>query len=282
MERMILGLDGSPASSSALAWVAARASRRLSHVDLVDVPSSSMREQDATTGDFEHAETYLRQTVGTVEIELHRWDGGLMTPSFAESADLLVFGTHTGPALAGDLLSRLSIRARVPVAMIPVGWFDAGDPVTVGVAEDGSSDAALAFGAKEARRNSTALRLVHAWLMPTLAFGLGPTVVAVRERHQDVLDSARRWIAKEHPDLPLQVELVRDSAPAAILRFAQASSLLTIGTHRRSVVSRALFGSVARGLQSTAECPVVIVPTEVGGARVGTPPPAYVAPVPAF
>lgn len=282
MERVILGLDGTPASSAALAWVAARASRRLSHVDLVDVPSSSRMERDATAGDVENAETYLRQTAGAVEIELHRWDGGRMKPFFAESADLLVFGAHTGPALAGDLLSRLSIRARVPVAMVPVGWFDPGDPVTVGVAEDGSSDAALAFGAKEARHNGTALRLVHAWLMPTLAFGSGPTAAAVRERHHDVLDSARRWIAKEHPELPVQVELLRDSAPAAILRFDRASSLLTIGTHQGSVVSRALFGSVARGVLSTAECPVVIVPMEVGGARVGTPPPACVAPIPAF
>lgn len=263
MERVILGLDGSPAASSALAWVASRASRRFTHIDLVDVPSSARRERDATTGDFENAETYLRQTVGTVDVELHRWDGGLTEPSFTESADLLVFGMHTSPALAGDLLTRLSIRTRVPVAMIPVGWFDAGDPVTVGVAEDGRRDAALAFGAKEARQNGTVLRLVHAWLMPTLAFGPGPAVTAIRERHHNVLESARRGIEQENPDVSPRGELVRDSAPAALLRFDRASSLLTIGTHHRRVVSRALFGSVARELLLKAECPVVIVPAEV-------------------
>lgn len=266
MDRVILGLDGSPASSSALAWVAARASRRVTHVDLIDLPPRSMRDEDATTGDFENAETYLRQTAGDVVVELHRSDGGLMEPSFAESADLLVFGTNAKPALTSDLVSRLRIRARVPVAMIPVGWFDAGDPVTVGVAEDGSSNAALAFGAKEARQNGTALRLVHAWLMPTLAFGIGLTVTAVRERHDDVLNVARRRIAKENPDLAVRVELVRDSAPAAILRFARTSSILTIGTHDRSIVTRALFGSVARGLLSKGECPVVIVPAETDQA----------------
>ncbi len=150
--------------------------------------------------------------------------------------------------------------------MVPAAWVDAGDPVTVGIADDSSSRAALEFACREALVTSTSVRLVHAWLMPTPSAQGAVALVIDPEselsRHRALLDDAVQQVLEAHPRLSVQGELVRDSRSAALLKFSTSSSMLVIGTHHHGPVAGALFGSVAQEILWRAECPVCIVPDD--------------------
>lgn len=272
MERIVLGYDGSPASVSALSWVAARAGREVAKVGLVNVVSRFSQDRASALEQLSGAETFLRECAPGVGVELHRLEGGVPDSlgEFSAEADLLVVGINPGhpirAAMAGAVPLRISTRTRVPVVMVPAEWVDVGDPVTVGISDDDSSDTALAFAASEARATEASIRLVHAWLMPTPSFSGSAVMVssqeAVMAEHRATLSAAEDWVAQRYPTMSLRSELVRDSRSAALVRFAPRSSLLVIGTHHHGVLAGSLLGSVAEGVLWHAECPVAVVPRD--------------------
>lgn len=77
-----------------------------------------------------------------------------------------------------------------------------------------------------------------------------------------------------------QTRLLQGLTASAIVRFAndEGYDLIVLGTHGRSGIARALFGSVATQVARTAECPVLIVKrheqTErsIRGTATATPP----------
>jgi len=269
MKRLVLAYDGSPASSSALAWLARRAARERVQVDVVDVVPR-ITADDGGVDELDGAAAFLHDRVPGVEVAVHRLEGSVLETiaEFAAGSDLLVTGITVGhpirAAVSGWMPLRLSTRSRVPLCLVPRGWVANDGPVTVGVAEDASSDPALAFAAAEAAATRTTLRVVHAWLLPGPAFSeagarpVGPE--AMRDRHQRVLDLAVGTVVERHPDVRLEADLVRDSRSAALLRHAARSSLLVIGTHGRGLLAGGLLGSVAQEVLWRAECPVCIVP----------------------
>ena len=270
MERIVVGYDGSAASVSALSWAAVRAGRQATTVRLVNIGSRFARDLAPAVDQLAEAEAFLREHAPEAGVERHRLDGGFADPltDFAADADLLVVGIDPGhpirAALAGATPLRMSMQPGVPLAVVPAGWVDVGDPVTVGIADDDSSSAALAFAAAEAGEAGASLRLVHAWLMPTPSFS-GPAILVTTPDseaagHQVVLDAAERWVVPRHPAIRLQGALVRDGRAAALLRYASRSSMLVIGAPGRGALAGALLGSVAEGVLWQAECPVVIVP----------------------
>ncbi|MEV4689085.1 universal stress protein [Microbacterium sp. LWH3-1.2] len=272
MERIVLGYDGSPASVSALAWVAARAGREVAKVGLVNVVSRFAQDRASALDQLAEAETFLRDRVPGVGVELHRLEGGVpdSLTEFADDTDLLVVGINPGhpirAAMAGAMPLRISTHARVPVVMVPAGWVDVGDPITIGISDDDSSSTALAFAAQEAEETETSVRLVHAWLMPTPSFSGSAVMVATQEDvmadHRATLTAAVNWLVERYPTMRLQSELVRDSRSAALLRYAPRSSMLVIGTHHRGVLAGSLLGSVAEGVLWQAECPVAVIPRD--------------------
>lgn len=272
MERIVLGFDGTPAAVSALAWVAARASRRPTKIGLVNVVSRSTKDRDPALDQLAEGERFLRDCIPGVAVELHRLEGGVLDAltGFAADADLLVVGINPGhpirAAMAGAMPLRLSTHATVPVVMVPAGWVDVGDPVTVGIADDDSAQTALAFAAAEAAETATSIRLVHSWLMRTPSFSGSAVMVVTPEtmmaEHREILDAAVTWVIERYPLLGLQSELVRDSRSAALLRYGPRSSLLVIGTHHRGVLAGSLLGSVAQEILWQSECPVAVVPRD--------------------
>ncbi len=271
MERIVLGYDGSPAAVSALSWTAARAARGTTRVDVVLVASPFTKDRAAGLERLGEAEVFLRDRLPGLEVELHRLDGSV-TESIAEAAEdagVVVIGIHPGhpirAAAAGWTPLRLSIRANVPVCMVPAGWTEGNDPVTVGVADDSSSNPAIDFAVMEATATGVGLRLVHSWLMPSPTFDYGSAIavdpVAVVEDHGRILRAAVDRV-RAGSSVPVESELIRDSRSAALLRFASRSSLLLIGTHRRGVLAGTLLGSVAQEVLWRADCPVCVVPAQ--------------------
>ncbi|MFH8250178.1 universal stress protein [Microbacterium sp. B2969] len=272
MERIVLGYDGSAAAVAALKWTAERRGRSRAKVDVVNVISPMTRDRSLGIEQLADAETYLRERAPGMPVELHRLEGAMPDTlgGFARGVDLIVVGIDPGhlirAAFAGLVPLELAMESTVPVCMVPAGWVETGGPVTVGVANDASSDSAVAFAARQARLMSTSVRLAHAWLMPTPAH-YGSTALALApdhelERHRVVLDDAMENLIEGHPSLAVDGELVRDSRAAALLKFAKTSSMLVIGTHHHGPLTGALLGSVAQEVLWRADCPVCVVPSD--------------------
>jgi nucleotide-binding universal stress UspA family protein len=268
MERIALGFDGSPASVAALDWTATRAARGPARVDIVLVESRFAKDHEISTALLDNAESVLRDRLPGLDVTTHRVEGAV-PESLAEAAmdaDLVVVGINPGHPIRAAAMGwtplRLSTRASAPVYLIPLGWAPGDDPVTVGIADDESSDPALDVAMAEA--TATGLRLVHAWLMPTPTFDYGTALAldpdVVVEEHRQILDAGAQRVVERHPELRLQTELIRDSRSGALLRFASRSSLLVIGTHRRNVLTGALLGSVAQEILWRTDCPICVVP----------------------
>jgi hypothetical protein len=268
--------------------VATRAAARgATTVDLVEIVSGFGGVGADAADAFDDAEALIRDRAPGAVVRRHRAvagtppqgddaDGDAGADSDAEAdADLYVAGIDPGHPIrtAVAATSSLHVRgtAQVPVVLVPAGWIDDGDPITVGIADDDSSDAALAFAALEAAATAAPLRLVHSWLMPTPSFQGTAVLVAtqpdVMAEHGAILDTAATWVAERHPTVHVERELVRDSRAAALLRFSPRSSMVVIGGRRSGPVAPGLRDSVAAGVLWDAECPVVIVPHDAALAR---------------
>lgn len=270
MERIVLGYDGSPAAAAALSWVVRRANRSVVHVDIISVVPRRATDRSSALDHLAEAETRLRDQAQGTGVALHRLEGDSAEALsvFAEDADILVTGINVGHPVrawfAGALPLRLSARADVPVVLVPAGWVEVSDPVTVGIAADRTSDSALAFAVTEADLLETSVRLVHSWLMPTPSFTQSPRVQRtpkeIAGEHLRLLDRASNRVADHHPTTTVYRELVRESPSTALLSYASRSSMIVIGTHRRGLLAGGLLGSVAQEILWHAECPVAVVP----------------------
>lgn len=146
---------------------------------------------------------------------------------------------------------------------LPVG----SRPVVVGV--DGSSDSihALMWAAAEAVQRRTTLRIVHAWVIPALAFTtpvVPPTFVdpTIFQSAADeiVADAAGTVRARLGNRAPVVETRVATGEPATMLRdISQNACLLVVGSHGRGGVARAVLGSVAERCLAEVQVPVVVV-----------------------
>jgi nucleotide-binding universal stress UspA family protein len=271
MAHIVLGYDGSPAAEAALAWVADRAARGRISVELVTVTNLLASNYSRTESTLEQGSRKLRDAAGGgIPIETY-WVDGAMPDSLIEearSADMLVLGiTQTRPvrtALHGWVPVRAAARATIPTVLVPEGWQPNDHPVTVGVDDDPSSDAAILFGAHEASAANTVLRLVHAWQMPAPtiegAVALLASPLEVKNGHRRILDEAGRSVTEAYPELGVEEVLVADNPSSALLARAERTSLLVMGTHHRGLWAGAILGSVAQDVLRTVPCPVCIVP----------------------
>src|SRR3546814_854434 len=158
---------------------------------------------------------------------------------------------------------RVTTRARLPVVLVPVAWRPTEGAITVGVDDDSSSEAAVAFAAAEADRLGRPLRLVHAWLMGTpdlrgrVAEALSPRLV--ENTHRAILEAAASPL-RQTGARAVETVLVRDNPSAALTAAAGDSAMVVVGTHRRGPAAGALLGSVGWDLVGELDRPIVVVP----------------------
>lgn len=272
MVRIVLGYDASPAANAALAWIADRATRGRTKVEMVTVTSMLLSDYIAADDALEEGARTLRNLVKSVEVDTYTFDGSMPNALIegARTADMLVLGvTQTRPirtALRGWIPAKAAARAKVPTVLVPEGWTPNQHPVMVGVDDDPSSNAAISYGAREATANSVPLRLVHAWQMPTPtvegAVALLPSPIEMKNAHRRILEEAGRVVVETYPEIGVEEVLVADNPASALLARADRTSLLVLGTHHRGLLAGATLGSVAQDILWKVPCPVCIVPDD--------------------
>lgn len=144
-------------------------------------------------------------------------------------------------------------------------------PVVVGV--DGSSDSlhALMWAAAAAIERRTPLRIVHAWVVPAVAFTtpvvppmfIDPTVFEASAATvvSEAVEMLRARLGIDCPQL--EPITIAGEPTGVLLKESRSACLLVVGSHGRGVVSRTVLGSVAERCLTRAGVPVAVIRQEV-------------------
>jgi nucleotide-binding universal stress UspA family protein len=131
--------------------------------------------------------------------------------------------------------------------------------VVTGVDGSAESLSAAEWAAREAVRRDRPLRLVHArYRHPRQGPG-EPATAAQRHPARRVLRQAADRLHAAFPGLALSEEQVEGPATAALVRAAERSEMLVLGSRGLSGFTGFLVGSVALGVVARATRPVVLV-----------------------
>jgi nucleotide-binding universal stress UspA family protein len=284
-QQIVVGLDGSPESLTAVRWAAKEAElRRLSvllvHAFTLPVVGAMGYTIPTTLADglhdageqiLEGVAQELRESHPGLDVagKLVEADPRPVLVEASERAGLTVVGTRGGgripEVILGSVALHISAHGRSPVAVIPAGAApDAGGPVLLGVDGSRTSEAAVEFAFDEADRRGAPLRAVLVWDDVALR-GLARVEPLVRledeEEHAVLAEQLAGWRAK-YPDVTVQQEVRRGRAAEALLRRQSggpAPQLVVVGSRGRGGFAGLLLGSTSHSLIGHSHWPVVVV-----------------------
>lgn len=268
-ERIVVATDGGAAGRAALRWAIVHAGDRpvrieLSCADAGDDPAEQSERESA----LRSAEKVLRVILPSAEVTVAVQPGDPVDVLGRASRlnDLLVIGSHHAyrghPHLRG-LPQRLAQISQCAIVVVPADWICRHGPIVIGVTADSIPPAVLAFGEREAAASGATLRLAHVWDMP----GVGaedpsrdPGTESIPERQRRALERLDVFAQRANPDVSVDSQLRQGPVAKSLITMAADASLLVVGRPQRSAASRALFGSVSRGVLATPPCPVAVIP----------------------
>lgn len=283
MKSILVGIDGSVRGDKALEWACRLAARRGCALALIAVVSPEVERVAATkemvnaavSNALGAAQHYVEEHYPELAVSASSTSGDIVEAlvSASEEHDMVVMGTHRtstiGEKVWGAKGLRVSVATTVPTAIIPADWSEEreGKGIMVGIGPDDVSTAAADMGVDLACVTGQPVRLVSAWGVPALlarpAKALGGGLAPVGDDFQRELDRRVAAYRAAHPDLDIVGEAIEGPSPTQVLLDeAEGESLLILGTHARSMVGRALFGSVSYGCLARLTVPTVVVPSK--------------------
>ncbi len=282
MAGILVGIDGSERSERALEWAACRAEEldkaltlisvvdpsvaRILDFDIEEMSEITIRMLEASRDDMEKRHPAVKSELRVVR--------GPLIEELVDAAgdyDMIVLGSHHGAtvkeSLGGAKGLKVSASVDVPCAIIPADWSAdyAGEGVLVGIGPDGASESAIMFAAQEALREGRPLEMISSWDRPALFSRSDVRVDGVVETYgeqlQHALDARIKSLNVQHPDLVATGEAIEASPAGRVLvERSEGKKMLVLGTHSRSALGRALFGSVCHSVLLNLKVPTVVVP----------------------
>jgi nucleotide-binding universal stress UspA family protein len=287
---IVVGVDGSPSSDSAVRWAAREAEMRnvpLSLVHIVERPPWGMLALGggAVLPPTETSE--WRKTEGEEVISAAR----KLAEDSAKNASLLqvrveVYFSATGPALfdlsthaqiivvgcrghgrvqrvlLGSVSAGLIHHAHCPVAVIhdemSVASKPSQLPVVVGIDGSPASELATAIAFDEASWRGVELIAVHAWAdahvsdIPSIEWSAQQAV-----GEEALAERLAGW-RERYPDVAVRRKIVLDAPAHHLLDEAESAQLLIVGSHGRGGFSGMLLGSVGTAVAQAARVPVIV------------------------
>ncbi|MEV6672593.1 universal stress protein [Streptomyces sp. NPDC051162] len=144
-------------------------------------------------------------------------------------------------------------------------------PITAGLDGSPESLAAAHWAAAEADRRQVDLCLLHAWVLLSPD---APGSLAGNDQNywaKRIVHTAETEIHQRYPRLPVVEELVAETPVTALLRAAEDSSMVVLGSRGLGTVGSFFLGDVGLRVAGTAGRPVVLVRTGTDGERVPSP-----------
>ncbi|WP_263172467.1 universal stress protein [Streptomyces sp. SCSIO ZS0520] len=142
--------------------------------------------------------------------------------------------------------------------------------VVVGVDGSATALAAVETAAQEAQWRGARLRLVYAFVLPTLYAPLGPSTLdapgsGLRESVGRLLTEAEERAAGVAPDVQATQVLVEGDPLTVLEEQSRTADLVVVGSRGLGGFLGLIVGSTAVRLAARARCPVVVVREQVGG-----------------
>lgn len=287
---LVVGVDGSDASLTALDWAVDEAARHGCPLHLVHasrweryeraVPSAGLdRPSGRVLG--EHLVASASERAGRRDPDLKVTAD--LVPEEPEDA-LLHAGNHafalvTGARGRGELTSMLlgsvslavAARAHCPVIVVrgdPAGLAGSHGRILLGAGEPGTGAEAARFAFREAEARGCSLDVVRAWRRPAHDRADGPaSAEEPARRHEQrasaLLDTLLRDVVADHPGVRVRQVTVEGPAHTVLVRRSAAADLVVVGARRGHGRLGLQLGRVSHTLLHHAECPVAVVPQTV-------------------
>jgi len=285
---IVVGIDGSPESSRALAYAVRRAEREHAGLWLVNavheiVPVGPMLplisgEQLLDVGHqlLEEARSVvedLSDGAVTARLQVALGPAVDLLVAAAERARLVVLGHRSASLLermfTGSTTFGVVSRAVCPVVSVPHEWAPENDAHRVVAAVDGSRCSAdvLERAFALAQERGAALEVVHCWrLDPFYSYLVDEWSVQEEWGIQahGIIDGLVDVASRAHPDVPFELHLEYADVPDTLVRRSADADLLVMGRHGHGALGSrmiaAVLGSVTRAVLQHARCPVEVVP----------------------
>lgn len=81
-----------------------------------------------------------------------------------------------------------------------------------------------------------------------------------------VLDKTMPAIRRRYPDLPIEERILSGHAGGALVDLSTRAAVIVVGARGRGGFAGMVLGSVSQALLHHAQCPVIVVPPELGEA----------------
>lgn len=278
--RIVVGVDGTPASRAAVEWAARDAGLRhrnitLAHVVLtpemgewVDVPLSeryTSARQERGRELLEDASALIATTAGAAVSVDTRVITDAVVPALvhlSKDAELVVVGCRGLNALAGMVLGSVSRgllhHAQCPVVVVHDEHQAPKDaPVVVGVDGSPASEAATALAFEEASWRGVDLVALHACSddnteIPDVGWADLETLGA------EILSEQLAGWRDRYPEVHVRPIVARTSPARWIVEQADAAQLVVVGSHGRGGFAGMLLGSVSNAVVQAARVPVIV------------------------
>ncbi|WP_329190696.1 universal stress protein [Actinacidiphila glaucinigra] len=282
---VVVGVDGSAHSGTALEAAVAEADRRGVRLEIVHGRPWGGRGQGLCRGPrpYHTAQAVLRQAAARAEelrpglrvsTSLVDRPAGSVLVRRGHDAALTVVGTRGHGGVTGTLLRSVSLRlaAHSPCPLLVVRGGAASHPargrVLLGL-RSGADTEAAAFAFAEAGRRGVPLTVLHVWTRRT-AGSPGCATAGFTERaraEQAVPVNAVARLRTDQRVVATDIETMRGRATDVLVGATADADLVVVAAHRRPGRTGMRLGPVARVLLHHAQCPVVVVPVPAPGRR---------------
>lgn len=283
-DRVVVGVDGSQPSLRALDRAADEAARRGAALEVLCGGTPPRRSVvPETDSDRERARTAAREVAeaGARRARERRPELTVIASGVTEAApDALVRASreasltvvgHRGRGgfrglLLGSVGLRLAAHAAGPLLVVRGEQSDSSEPpreMVVGLKWAGATEP-VRFAFEEAARDGSALRVVHAWMYPTLpgiALKLPPKEPTEEgEKAEEFLRETVAPFHERYPDVRLTTEQHRGPSAEHLIDLSANAGVIVLGVRR---VHRRLglqVGPVVNTVLQHARCSVALVP----------------------
>lgn len=281
---ILVGVDGSPDSESAIQWATREAILhdqpiRLLHAIAPVVVTWPVAYLEASYVDametsgrdiLDQAQKTVQAAAGDktpppIETQIVHASAPAAMVAASLDAYMTVSGNRglgaIGRALLGSVSSALLHHAHGPVAIVGGERARAGDdtaPVLVGVDGSPASEEATALAFDEASRRGVGLVALHAWT--DVGF---PAIGSDWERydeggHRILAERLAGW-QERYPDVQVERRIVPDEPSRRLVDASQEAQLVVVGSRGRGGFKSLVLGSVAAKVAQSAKAPVIVV-----------------------
>jgi len=285
---IVVGIDGSPEASRALAYAVRQAERDSCSLWLINAiheivpvgPMLPLISADPLVDVGHQLLAEARDVVeeladGKVGVRLQAALGPAVEVLAAagEQARLIVLGHRSASLIermfTGSTTFGVVARATCPVVSVPRDWTQEADAHRVVAPVDGSRSSAdvLAHGFAVAAQRSARLDIVHCWrLDPFYSYLVDEWSVQEEWGIQThgIIDDLVAAAAQAHPGVAYELHLEYANVADTLVRYSHGADLMVMGRHGHGALGSrmiaAVLGSVTRAVVQHAHCPVEVVP----------------------